>query len=181
MPHESGGGMTRCASIGIALLALTPLACANVSSALAQAGSIGGTIGKQDKSISGDQSPSEPNTPPKSGVRRLPAQRDTTERVGRSKRGARRNTAQPGSEGPSCGHIAGTWSWPNGSTMAFGKDGSAGTAGQPPSGTWRCSGSKIIAVFNNGGRDQYVVAPDGESLTFTTNWLPGTYTAKRRN
>jgi|SRR5579871_4246472 len=46
--------MRRRTSIGIALLALSHLAFANVSSALAQAGSTGGTIGKQDKSISGN-------------------------------------------------------------------------------------------------------------------------------
>jgi hypothetical protein len=41
------------ASIGVGLLALSYLVSANASSALAQAGSTGGTIGKQDKSISG--------------------------------------------------------------------------------------------------------------------------------
>jgi hypothetical protein len=46
--------MRRGAFIGIALLSLSHFAFANVSSALAQAGSTGGTIGKQDKSISGD-------------------------------------------------------------------------------------------------------------------------------
>jgi len=45
--------MRRRASIGIAVLALSYLVCANASSALAQAGSTGGTIGKQDKSVSG--------------------------------------------------------------------------------------------------------------------------------
>lgn len=47
--------MMRRTSIGIALLALSHFAFANVSSALAQAGSTGGTIGKQDKSISGGE------------------------------------------------------------------------------------------------------------------------------
>jgi hypothetical protein len=47
--------MVRCASIGVALLALWLLAFANVSSALAQAGSTGGSIGKRDKSISGSE------------------------------------------------------------------------------------------------------------------------------
>jgi hypothetical protein len=47
--------MLRCASIGIALLALSLLAFATVSSALAQAGSTGGSIGKRDKSISGGE------------------------------------------------------------------------------------------------------------------------------
>jgi hypothetical protein len=48
-----GDSMGRHSSIGIALVALSHLAFANASSALAQAGSTGGTIGKQDKSISG--------------------------------------------------------------------------------------------------------------------------------
>jgi hypothetical protein len=47
--------MRQRASIGIALLTLSHLAFANASSALAQAGSTGGTIGKRDKSISGGE------------------------------------------------------------------------------------------------------------------------------
>src|ERR1019366_7531371 len=52
--------MRRRACIGIALLALSHLEFANVSSALAQAGSVGGTIGKQDKSISGGEEADRP-------------------------------------------------------------------------------------------------------------------------
>jgi hypothetical protein len=56
---KSRGSMRQRASIGIALLALSHFAFANVSSALAQAGSTGGTVGKQDKSISGGNTPEE--------------------------------------------------------------------------------------------------------------------------
>jgi hypothetical protein len=52
--------MMRRASIGIALLALSYLAFVNASSALAQAGSTGGTIGKQEKSISGGEDVDRP-------------------------------------------------------------------------------------------------------------------------
>ena len=45
--------MRRRTFIGLALLALSHFAFADVSPAFAQAGSTGGTIGKQDKSISG--------------------------------------------------------------------------------------------------------------------------------
>jgi hypothetical protein len=58
--------MNRRASIGIALLALSHLAFANGSSALAQAGSTGGTIGKTDKSISGGEAAPETQTRTKS-------------------------------------------------------------------------------------------------------------------
>ena len=50
---KSGDSMRRLASNRIALLALSHLVFANASSALAQAGSTGGTIGKTDKSVSG--------------------------------------------------------------------------------------------------------------------------------
>jgi hypothetical protein len=55
-----GGSMRQCASIGIALLTLLHLVSANAPSALAQAGSTGGTIGKQDKSISGGEETDRP-------------------------------------------------------------------------------------------------------------------------
>jgi hypothetical protein len=48
-------------SIVIASLVLSHLAFANASSALAQAGSTGGTVGKQDKSISGGEERTEPS------------------------------------------------------------------------------------------------------------------------
>jgi hypothetical protein len=53
---------------GITLLALSHLAFANLSVALAQAGSTGGTIGKQDKSISGGDSQNEPPTSARSNL-----------------------------------------------------------------------------------------------------------------
>ena len=53
--------MRQRASIGIALLTLSHLAFANVSSVLAQAGSTGGTIGKQDKSTSGSEEADRPS------------------------------------------------------------------------------------------------------------------------
>ena len=54
--------MRQRASIGITLLALSHLA--HASSALAQAGSTGGTIGKQDKSISGGAELDAPRAAP---------------------------------------------------------------------------------------------------------------------
>ncbi len=61
-----GGRMRRRATIRTILLALLHLAFANGSSALAQAGSTGGTIGKQDKSISGGPEEDRPRAAPRS-------------------------------------------------------------------------------------------------------------------
>jgi hypothetical protein len=52
--------MRRRATIGVALLALSQSVSANASSAFAQAGSTGGTIGNDDKSISGSRLPAAP-------------------------------------------------------------------------------------------------------------------------
>src|ERR1019366_6606595 len=88
---NSGGSMRRRASIGIALLALSHLAFANASLALAQAGSIGGTVGKQDKSISGGEEAGRPRA------------------ALHPKRPAAK--AQEASSDRSCGRIVGTWTW----------------------------------------------------------------------
>jgi hypothetical protein len=63
--------MMRRASVGIVLLALSHLALANASPALAQAGSTGGTIGKQEKTISGGEDVDRPRavTPRRKEVR----------------------------------------------------------------------------------------------------------------
>jgi hypothetical protein len=63
---KSGDRMRRLASIGIVLLALSHLVFANASSALAQAGSTGGTIGKTDKSVSGGGEAASPEPRAKS-------------------------------------------------------------------------------------------------------------------
>jgi hypothetical protein len=140
------------------------LAFAASGTAFAQAGSTGGSVGKTDKSISGGEETPAPhrNTPSAKPAPASPSPQST-------------QTANR------CAAIVGTWNWPNGSEIAFYKDGTAGTAGQPPGGTWRCSGGTVIATFSNGGRDEYIVSPDGSSLSLTTNWLPGRFTATRKN
>jgi hypothetical protein len=113
--------MRRRASIGIALLALSHLAFANVSSALAQAGSIGGTIGKQDKSISGGEEADRPRAAP------------------HPKRPAAK--AQETSSGHSCSRIVGTWTWYLGtSESVFHKDGTARHSTSGATGKWTCAG-----------------------------------------
>ena len=83
--------MRRGAFIGFTLLALSHLAFANVTAALAQAGSTGGTIGKQDKSISGGAEADEP----------------------RAARPAKRPSANPRekSSGASKNSLIGRWQW----------------------------------------------------------------------
>src|SRR5579863_2954909 len=118
--------MERRTSIGIALLALSHFAFTNASSALAQAGSTGGSIGKQDKSISGDEA-------------------DRPRAASHPKRSAAK--VQETSSGHSCGKIVGRWSWYLGvSESVFYKDGSATHPASGATGKWTCAGDTVSVV-----------------------------------
>jgi hypothetical protein len=156
--------MKRRASIGIVLLALLAFGFANPSSALAQAGSIGGTIGKQDKSISGSEEAPRATSHPK----RLAARTQQT------------------SSGRSCGRIVGTWSWYLGvSVSVFHKD---GTALHPASGTpgkWTCTGDTVSVVWGNGGAsrtDRITLSQEGNGIFVDSPWGGGIkFTGSRRD
>src|SRR5664279_2559528 len=115
--------MRQSAFIGIALIALPHLPFTYVPSALAQAGSTGGTIGKQDKSISGGED--TPRVPP------------------HPKRSATKS--QETSSGHSCVRIVGKWTWYLGATeTVFNQDGTARNNGGATA-TWTCTGGKVVA------------------------------------
>ena len=152
-------------SIGIALLALSHLAFANVSSALAQAGSIGGTIGNQDKTISGGEEVDRPRAAP------------------HPKRPATKS--QERSSGRSCDRIVGNWTWYLGLTeTVFNQDGTGRNSGA--SATWTCSGGERAVVRWHGGMvsgavDRVTISHDGNSLTVLSQLNGGTtFTATRR-
>jgi hypothetical protein len=157
--------MRRRIFILMALAALLHLAFGNPPSAFAQAGSIGGTIGKQDKSISGGEEAEKPRAAP---VPKQPAAK-----------------GQEASTGRSCGKIVGTWSWYLGvSQSVFHKD---GTALHPASGTpgkWTCAGNTVNVVWGSGAAartDRITVAQDGNSIFVVSPWGGGIkFTGTRR-
>jgi hypothetical protein len=158
-----GKAMKRRASIGIALLGLSAFGFTNPPPALAQAGSIGGTIGKQDKSISGsEQAPRAASHPNRPAAK-----------------------TQQASSGHSCGRIVGRWSWYLGiSESVFHKD---GTALHPASGTagkWTCAGDTVNVVWGGGGAartDRITVSQDGNGIFVDSPWGGGIkFTGSRR-
>jgi hypothetical protein len=142
--------------IGIALLATLFSGFANPLPACAEAGSAGGSVGKQDKSISGSRDADGP--PP-----------HAKPPVGAAKENTSRGT---------CGRIVGRWSWYLGiSDTIFRKD---GTAFHPASGTngkWTCAGGNSVnAVWNTGGKtstDRITVSPDGNGIFVDSPWGGG--------
>jgi hypothetical protein len=139
--------MRRGASIGITLLALSHLAFANVSSALAQAGSTGGTIGKQDKSISGGEDAAERAVP----MRKPP-------------RPARQSAATAPTGGP-CSRIVGTWLWYNGSSVTVHSNSNKTTQSDGNSATVVCEDGTYTFTWFGSHTVHERLSSDGKRLS----------------
>jgi hypothetical protein len=115
-------------------------------SALAQAGSTGGTMGKQDKSASGGDEPATPKS--------------------RSHKAASRPAADK-SKSSGCGNMVGTYKWILGTTTVIKVDGTT-THSTGPQGTWTCANGQLTIVWNNGYIDHLTPTATGVSV-LTTN------------
>ena len=129
----------------------TVFACATLmipQAVFGQAGSIGGSVAKIDKSISGEEQ-SEPQ------------QRRQGERPSRGP------VASEKAAGNLCQKIVGRWAWINAggtSETVF----SPGGAGQNPASmtsAWTCSNGIAIVKWSNGYSDRVTISRDGNSLS----------------
>jgi len=133
------------------------------SLAFGQAGSIGGTIGKQDKSISGGGDTDRPRAAPQP-----------------------KPPAAKGQEPEhSCGKIVGRWSWYLGvSESVFYKSGSAAHPASGSTGKWTCAGDTVSVVWSYQGTvrtDRITVSQDGNSIFVDSPWGGGIkFTGTRR-
>jgi hypothetical protein len=139
-----------CAAIILATVAASAPFARN---ALAQAGSTGGTAGKQYKGASGGEEQGEPKSQrPKSAS--LPA------------------ASTPKSSG--CGNVVGAYKWPVGITTI--KSGGVATGIPGVQGTWMCANGQVTIVWNNGYTDHLTPIPGGFSAV---NNLGMQFTAPR--
>jgi hypothetical protein len=118
-----------------------------------QPGSIGGTIGKQDKSASGGNTPE--------GYR--PSTREQKPRHDKS---------------ASCGRIAGTWKW-GGYTVVIRQDGSAQHSLASMNGTWTCKGRQYVFIWANKFINHVTLSTDGNSVEGVNDALGGTFSGTR--
>jgi hypothetical protein len=145
-----------CAAILVACAAVADGsdALASTPMVLAQAGSTGGTIGKQGKSASGGDA--EPRQRPNS------------------------RTGEKSSSG-SCQKIVGSWSWVAGFETVFSANGT-GRNSSPFAGpcTWTCRGGIVIVNWSSlGVIDRITIAQDGDHLLIT-NSRGDTFAATRK-
>ncbi len=125
--------------------------------ALAQAGSTGGIIGKQEKSVSGGED-SEPirTKPPKHKSSQIPVKK-------------------PSQAAGRCSNVVGSYSYPYGSVTVFKSDGTA-TNSAGPQGTWKCAGGTVTVNWNTGYNDR--LTPSGGSSFSGSNNHGWTWSAK---
>jgi hypothetical protein len=137
----------------VAVVCPVLVALAAEPAAFAQAGSTGGTVGKQDKSVSGGEENEGPS-------------------------GGRRNQKprKPSSEGPQaslevggCGSLAGswTWKWLSESVHAVLRADGTATRSDSVSGNWSCSGSAVTVTWSAGDPDRLMLSPNGKRLSGT--------------
>jgi hypothetical protein len=132
------------AALGIALLAR------GGSAVFAQAGSTGGTIGKQDKSVSGGDA------------------------EGRNVRAAK-SPAQNPLRG--CGSVVGVWAFSNGNDVVVNGDGGATANGWRAS--WTCQ-ANLLTIRWPAFVDNFTLASDGRSLSGKSGLTGEYLTARRR-
>jgi hypothetical protein len=144
---------------------LAVIALAMPSPAGAQAGSTGGSIGKQGKSVSGGA-----DAPARGSVNRAPP--------ANSKPHQRGTLSQP--KGPACAHVVGLWdSWASfvfgASDTTFKSDGTWMHAGSGVGGKWWCEGSEFRIQKPGSGIERYrfsedrrkIIGIDSNSVTFS--------------
>ncbi len=134
--------------LGVLLAAAWLGSFALPAEAFAQAGSVGGVVGKTGKSQSGSE-----EQPP---VRREPAS-------GRQARPPRAVAAAP------CSKISGSWSWFNGVTVVI-RPGGTATDGRH-SATWSCSNDAVVMRWSHGYTDRLRLSRDGTHLEGTNGFV----------
>jgi hypothetical protein len=144
--------------LGFMMRPITILACAGMlmllpATAFAQAGSTGGTVGKTDKSVSGEAAPQSPPQPERHTAKPTIASR-SNEVSG------------------SCGKFVGAWEWTHIGiiTVVFKSDGTA-EASNGYNGSWGCQSGILNVTWSGGVTFRLAISPDGRHFASTSNVL----------
>jgi hypothetical protein len=156
-------------SIGIAILALLLAAPANGSSALAQAGSTGGIIGKTDKTLSGERA-----------TERLAPARPHPKTQRPIEKGGRSTVQLPGESATGsspCKGLMGAWTFSNGISVVF-KPGGNMSSTNNDAGKWTCENGMVAAHWSK-WTDHYVMSSDGARMSGNSGLLNIALTATK--
>jgi hypothetical protein len=152
----------------VAVLTLLLASFGGISSALAQGGSIGGSVGPSEKTLSGDRNAAAPAAP---ATRRPNRRRTETEP------GARMTSPKEPAASSRCQMVLGSWAFSNGVGVVF-KAGGAMSSTKGDDGTWSCSNGMVQAHWAH-WTDHYLVSPDGAHITGNSGLLNMALTATK--
>ena len=130
---------------GFALL-LSLFMAGQQQTAFAQAGSTGGVIGKQDKSVSGSEEPQAP-----SPARSASKPSNVT-------------SAKHSEESGGCGRIVGTWTWSNNLDVVV-KSNRTADATNGGHALLSCDSGMYVFNWNSGNATRMTLAADGKRLS----------------
>lgn len=149
-------------AIGIAMLGLLLAGFDPDSSALAQAGSAGGSVGDTEKTLSGERSAGAPRAP-------AAAQPKAERRNATAARGNAAPPAETAAAGSRCQMLLGSWSFSNGVGVVFKAGGDlSSTTGD--GGRWTCDNGMVAAHWAH-WTDHYLVSSDGAHITGNSGLL----------
>jgi hypothetical protein len=135
-----------------AIVVCAAIVAAVPGKAMSQAGSTGGTVGKQDKSVSGTETGEPRQSSPKARRQASAAAKDSNE--------------------GSCGKFVGTWEWSHIGivTVVFNADGSA-SGSNGVHGSWGCSGGVLTVTWSDGLTYRLAISSDGVHFASVANVL----------
>jgi hypothetical protein len=134
------------------------------TSAVAQAGSTGGTIGKQGKSVSG----SEPEAKPPSAVRKPNKRGENPSPPAAAIVPSAQSPGTPATASP-CAGTVGIWSWFIGGDVVIKTNGTV-EAVNGLTARWQCNDGLIVMTWSNGFVDRLTLSSDRTKLSGTNNW-----------
>ena len=153
----------------IVMLGLLLATLEATSSALAQSGSVGGSVGPSEKTLSGERSAAEPAAP--APHHPIPARRTEPEH----RAPAPPKEAAAGSS--RCQMLLGSWSFSNGVGVMF-KPGGGLSSTTGDGGTWSCDNGMVAAHWPH-WTDHYLVSSDGAHITGNSGLLNAALTATK--
>lgn len=154
-------GMRQLLSV-MAVVGAVALAFA-VTSAQAQSGSTGGTIGKQGRSAAGETNAAEPRSSPA-------AKNSNASAAAKQRQGS----------GSACAKLVGVWLGPTNTDMIFKADQTVTSPAFSDAGPWTCSNGQVVIRWKQWGTDHCALTSEGTQMTCTNSLIGNSFSRSRK-
>jgi hypothetical protein len=129
-----------------------------------EAGSVGGAIGKQGRSASGNVEKTEP-------ARSAPG----------GDRGASATEKQRQGSGSVCAKLVGVWLGPTNTDMIFKADRTVTSPDFSDAGPWSCNNGQVVITWKQWGTDRCTLSAEGTQMTCTNTLIGNSFNRSRKS